>query len=64
MSNDHNCSQCAFFEDHHANTAAKLDDAGLCRFNPPVTQPSADARGLWPVVKEDDWCGHFRADAA
>ncbi|MDB6177389.1 hypothetical protein PAF17_07670 [Paracoccus sp. Z330] len=64
MSSQNNCSQCAFFEDHKANNAAQLDDAGLCRFNPPVSQPSAEGRGLWPVVNESDWCGHFQADAA
>ncbi|SDF19420.1 hypothetical protein SAMN04488105_11472 [Salipiger thiooxidans] len=64
MSNEHNCATCAFFEDHKANTTAVPDDAGLCRFNPPVTQPEANARGLWPVVKSDDWCGHFEAEAA
>lgn len=61
---DHACSTCAFYEDHVANTKADLPDAGLCRFNPPVSQPSADARGLWPVVKSDDWCGHFEENAA
>lgn len=60
----HTCSECAFFEDHKANTAATLSDAGLCRFNPPVSQPAADARGLWPIVKTDDWCGHFEGEAA
>ncbi|WBU53385.1 hypothetical protein [Paracoccus sp. SCSIO 75233] len=55
------CSDCAFFEDHKANSEVNLDDAGLCRFNPPVTQPTADKRGLWPVVKSNDWCGHFDA---
>ncbi|MCF1503709.1 MULTISPECIES: hypothetical protein [unclassified Afifella] len=53
------CSSCAFFEDHHANNDREIRDAGLCRFNPPVTQPVADAVGYWPVVKESDWCGHF-----
>jgi hypothetical protein len=38
-------------------------DEGLCRFNPPVTQPSAEAHGLWPVVSAEDWCGHYSQDA-
>ncbi|WBU64218.1 hypothetical protein [Paracoccus aerodenitrificans] len=58
---DSSCADCAFFEDHKSNNKADLSDAGLCRFNPPISQPSADARGLWPVVKNDDWCGHFDA---
>lgn len=59
-----NCAECTFFEEHAANTDAELNEAGLCRFNPPVTQPTADSRGLWPVVKSDDWCGHFETQAA
>jgi hypothetical protein len=58
------CSSCVFFEDHaNANDAQKTgNDAGLCRFNPPVSQPDANARGLWPVVTTKDWCGHFTAE--
>lgn len=56
------CASCAFFEDHAANSGKTLEGAGLCRFNPPVSQPEADSRGLWPVVKSDDWCGHFEAE--
>jgi len=53
------CTKCKFFDDH----VAKLQDAdGLCRFNPPVSQPSADAHGLWPAVSAADWCGHFSVD--
>ena len=50
--------------------AAKIASAeraahdGLCRFNPPVSQPTADAHGLWPVVTEKDWCGHFAPEIA
>lgn len=57
-----NCDSCIFFEEHVVNAAQTADDAGLCRFNPPVTQPKPDARGLWPVVKADDWCGQFTAE--
>ncbi|MBY6089084.1 hypothetical protein ACX9MO_14185 [Pseudooceanicola sp. 502str34] len=53
------CKTCAFYEDHVANSAHQLDDAGLCRANPPVTQKDADSRGFWPVVKSGDWCGKF-----
>lgn len=53
------CTKCKFF-DSHANKPQAED--GLCRFNPPVTQPSAEAHGLWPVVSSDDWCGHFSND--
>ncbi|WP_045386885.1 hypothetical protein [Falsirhodobacter sp. alg1] len=62
MTKHSHCADCAFFEDHVVE--AKADDAGLCRFNPPVTQPSADQRGLWPVVTANDWCGHFASGIA
>ena len=55
------CTKCKFFDDH-ANMPQASD--GLCRFNPPVTQPSAEAHGLWPVVSRQDWCGHFSVDTA
>ena len=50
------CESCAYFDDHASKVTA---DAGLCRFNPPVSQPGPDAHGLWPVVGKEDWCGHF-----
>ena len=55
------CTKCKFFDE----AAAKPQSAdGLCRFNPPVSQPSADTHGLWPVVSSSDWCGHFSIDTA
>ncbi len=56
------CGQCCFFDHHHGNGAAAARDGGLCRFNPPVSQPGPDAHGLWPVVSEQDWCGHFEPE--
>lgn len=53
------CNACAFYEDHIANSAQDLSDAGLCRANPPVNQTDADSRGYWPVVQRTDWCGKF-----
>ena len=60
-SNSATCGSCMFFDDHHGNAGAVANDAGLCRFNPPVSQPEANSRGLWPVVATEDWCGHFAA---
>jgi len=56
-----NCASCVFFDDHHGNSGATSADGGLCRYNPPVTQPEPNGRGLWPVVTLNDWCGHFTA---
>lgn len=48
MPNTLSCYDCTFFEDHVANQGTSVGDAGLCRFNPPVTQPEPNARGFWP----------------
>ena len=47
-----------------ATAPSRRQDGGLCRFNPPVSQPGPDAHGLWPVVSERDWCGHFATETA
>lgn len=59
--NGSSCTQCVFFDDHQGNKGTVANDAGLCRYNPPVSQPDPDSRGLWPVVTAHDWCGHFTA---
>lgn len=56
------CARCTFFDDHAVQAgAAKAggEEVGLCRYNPPVSQPSSEAHGLWPVVSGSDWCGHY-----
>lgn len=54
------CSNCQFFDDRSkAAAAARTEEAGLCRFNPPL--PKDDHDSLWPVVGTSDWCGHFAA---
>jgi hypothetical protein len=62
MSENTTCNVCAFYESHAANDGKASENAGLCRFNPPMTQPEPNARGLWPVVTSSDWCGHFSSD--
>lgn len=58
------CGACAFFDDHQSNTGTASQKAdGLCRFNPPISQPAPEAHGLWPVVSEKDWCGHFAPES-
>ena len=52
------CAKCRYFD------AEASADLGLCRYNPPISQPSADAAGVWPKVQAQDWCGHYEpADA-
>ncbi len=56
------CRSCRFYDDHHGNGGGAQADSGLCRFNPPVSQPEPNGHGLWPVVTTRDWCGHFTPD--
>ncbi|KQT50368.1 hypothetical protein ASG52_05985 [Methylobacterium sp. Leaf456] len=56
------CQSCRFFDEHKTNAGQGAGDEGLCRFNPPVSQPEPQGHGLWPVVASKDWCGHFAAD--
>ncbi len=59
------CTRCTFFDDHAAQaSAASGQDLGLCRYNPPVSQPSSEVHGLWPVVSGADWCGHYEPGRA
>ena len=53
------CESCTYYDSKHSNGGAKAADAGLCRYNPPVSQPAPDGQGLWPVVTKEDWCGHY-----
>ena len=50
--------QLCLYEDHKANNEQTLENAGL-PLQPAGLQPEAAERGYWPVVKKDDWCGHF-----
>ena len=54
------CQSCRYYDTHRGNAAqSQGGQEGLCRFNPPVTQPGPQEHGLWPVVSANDWCGHF-----
>ncbi|GAA3701605.1 hypothetical protein GCM10022268_09360 [Sphingomonas cynarae] len=53
------CAKCRFFD-----TEASSESLGLCRYNPPISQPSGDTAGVWPKVEASDWCGHFEPAAA
>lgn len=64
MDTQAHCESCVYFDDHAQTGEQVVSDGGLCRFNPPVSQPAPDAHGLWPVVSNSDWCGHFAAPHA
>ena len=53
------CAKCRYFDKEGAT-----EQLGLCRYNPPISQPSGDTAGVWPKVEANDWCGHFEMAAA
>ena len=56
------CGKCKYFD--QASTESGPASPGLCRYNPPIGQPSQDSHGVWPKVETNDWCGHYeRAEA-
>ncbi len=59
---DAHCDSCRYFDEHKSNAGEAGGDRGLCRYNPPVSQPTPDAKGLWPVVATSDWCGHYTSE--
>lgn len=61
MVTEASCSKCTFFDVTSGHGARSVLDDGLCRFNPPVSQPGPDEHGLWPIVSTTDWCGHYEA---
>lgn len=54
------CAKCTFFD----VGASAGPDLGLCRYNPPISQPGPNDHGLWPVVAGKDWCGHYQPKGA
>lgn len=56
------CGKCRYFDT--ASNESMGQSLGLCRYNPPISQPTQDSHGVWPKVEASDWCGHYeRADA-
>lgn len=49
------CARCRFFGQSGATEGLTV---GLCRYQPPVHFDAA-GYGIWPVVHESDFCGHF-----
>lgn len=48
------CSTCKYVRPRMLGTVEVLE----CRFSDPFMQGT---RGIWPIVKAEDWCGKFVA---
>lgn len=55
------CETCLFWEPERTRperTRSETSYLGLCRRGTPsVTLTPAGARGIWPTVGRDQWCG-------
>lgn len=61
------CSQCIYFESVDNRDPSNLDPSGRqrlggrCRRHPPILRETAyTSPGVWPYVKDTDWCGEGR----
>ena len=61
----HKCVACQFYDRNEAQSEDKGVRWGKCRRTGPIIHPlSAKAymvEGVWPHVRDDDWCGEWVA---
>ena len=59
------CVACQHYDRDDAQASDKGTRWGKCRRNGPIIHPlSAKAymvEGIWPHVRDDDWCGEWTA---
>ncbi|SFP05932.1 hypothetical protein SAMN04488056_12012 [Cohaesibacter marisflavi] len=58
MATKSSCGECTFY----AASETKAADTGVCHFNPPVFLTEEETKAKWPIVANNDWCGHFEGD--
>ena len=59
------CVNCQFYDRRHARPAdGKAPMWGQCRRHSPrlnpVTAKTYVVEGVWPLVRDDDWCGEWK----
>lgn len=58
------CVTCQYF-DRQARGADRSANTGQCRRSgpslSPLNQKSYMIEGVWPTVRDDDWCGEWKA---
>ncbi len=57
------CVTCMYYDRHKAG-GDKVANAGQCRRSgpalSPINQKSYMIEGVWPTVRDDDWCGEWK----
>jgi hypothetical protein len=59
------CVTCHFYDRRHARAVdARAARSGQCRRTAPLLSPvstkSYQIEGVWPTVRDDDWCGEWK----
>jgi hypothetical protein len=58
------CVTCIYYDRNKASLEAKTGNAGQCRRSgpslSPINQKSYMIEGVWPTVRDDDWCGEWK----
>jgi len=59
------CVSCHFYDRHNGHAKdGKSSNAGVCRRTAPQLHPvnvkSYMIEGVWPTVRDDDWCGEWK----
>lgn len=62
------CLNCQFYDRQHEKSACgKTLRSGQCRRTAPMLNPaqakSYTIEGVWPTVRDDDWCGEWKASS-
>jgi hypothetical protein len=61
------CIGCHFYDRQHNGPTESRGQWGQCRRSAPrlhpVNQKSFMIEGVWPHVRDDDWCGEWKAAA-
>ena len=59
------CTSCQYYDRNQRGGEAKIANAGQCRRSAPALSPlnqkSYMIEGVWPTVRDDDWCGEWKA---
>lgn len=59
------CVTCTYYDRSKAGGESKAGNAGQCRRSgpslSPINQKTYMIEGVWPTVRDDDWCGEWKA---
>jgi hypothetical protein len=58
------CSTCQYYERRQMNGVSGAPQTGQCRRTAPMLNPVNPKpyliEGIWPTVRDDDWCGEWK----